>query len=419
MQKASIKSILASEILDSRGNPTVKVEVLLADGSYGWASVPSGASTGIHEAWELRDTTSKRYQGKGVLKAVKNVNTLFARALRGMDATAQRKIDEMLCQLDGTPNKKKLGANAILGVSLAVAHAAAASRKQPLYRYIRALWNRKETKWHMPQPTMNVINGGRHANSGLNVQEIMILPLAKKFAERVRMGAEVFQTLKSMGAKAGYSVAVGDEGGFAPPFKAEEEAFEFLVRAIEKSGYKPGKDFSLALDIAASEFYKDGKYALHADRALTGEEMIETVNKWCKKYPFVSIEDPLAEDDWENWAKITSTLGSKHVIVGDDLFVTNTQRLQMGIDRGVANAILIKVNQIGTLTETLDAITLAKKHGYKVSVSHRSGETVDTTIADLAVAVNADYLKAGSLSRSERVEKYNRVMAIEAELAAR
>lgn len=419
MQKSAIKSIVASEILDSRGNPTVKVEVRLADGSYGWASVPSGASTGIHEAWELRDTASKRYQGKGVLKAVKNVNTLFARALRGMDATAQRKIDEKLCQLDGTPNKKKLGANAILGVSLAVAHAAAASRKQPLYRYIRALWNRKETKWHMPQPTMNVINGGRHANSGLNVQEIMILPLAKKFSERVRMGAEVFQTLKSMGAKAGYSVAVGDEGGFAPPFKAEEEAFEFLVRAIEKSGYKPGKDFSLALDIAASEFYKDGKYALHADRALTGEEMIETVSKWCKKYPFVSIEDPLAEDDWDNWAKITSTVGSKHVIVGDDLFVTNTQRLQMGIDQGVANAILIKVNQIGTLTETLDAITLAKKHGYKVSVSHRSGETVDTTIADLAVAVNADYLKAGSLSRSERVEKYNRVMAIEAELAAR
>lgn len=415
-KNARIKSISAREIIDSRGNPTVAVDVLLTDGSVGTASVPSGASTGTHEALELRDGNAKRFQGKGVLKAVRAISGKIAPILKGADPLHQREIDEVMLALDGTPNKAKLGANAILGVSLAVAHAAARSRRVPLYRHLRSLWNRRETTWRMPQPTMNVINGGRHANSGLQVQEFMIVPFAKKFADRVRVGAEVFQTLKQLLGEAGYSTSVGDEGGFAPPFKNEEAALDFLMQAIEKSGYKPGKDVALAMDIAASEFFENGTYQLHKGEQWDASRMIEHVQGWRKQYPLISIEDPLAEDDWTAWKDITKKLGKNTTIVGDDLFVTNVTRLEDGISNDVANAILIKVNQIGSLTETLDCITLAQKNGYKVSVSHRSGETGDTTIADLAVAVNADFLKSGSLSRSERVEKYNRVMAIEAEL---
>ena len=414
--KTAIKSIQAQEILDSRGNPTVAVEVVLRGGAIGRASVPSGASTGVHEAHELRDGDTSRYHGKGVRKAVKNVNTPIAKALKGMDATKQRALDETMLLLDGTENKTKLGANAILGVSLACARAAAAAKRKPLYVYIRSLFPIKETRWKMPQPTMNVINGGKHANSGLQVQEFMIVPFAKTFADRVRMGAEVFQVLKKLLDTKGFSTGVGDEGGFAPMLKNEEQAFTLLMSAIRKAGYRPGKDVALATDIAASEFMTNGKYELKKGKLWTAQRLITHIAGWAKKYPLISIEDPLGEDDWENWHTLTKQLGKKSAIVGDDLFVTNETRLQNGIANGVANAILIKVNQIGTLTETLDTIALAKKHKYKVSVSHRSGETADTTIADLAVAVNADYLKSGSLSRSERVEKYNRVMAIEAEL---
>ncbi len=412
----AIKSIHAREILDSRGNPTVAVRVTLRNGIVGEASVPSGASTGVHEAHELRDNDPKRYGGKGVRKAVRNVNTKIASELNGVDPTAQRAVDEIMLTLDGTENKTKLGANAILGVSLAVAHAAARAKGIPLYRHIRNLFDRKNKTWRMPQPTMNVINGGKHAKSGLQVQEFMIVPFAPSFAKRVQMGAEVFQMLKKLLDKAGYATGVGDEGGFAPGFTSEEQAFSFLMRAITKAGYKPGKQIALATDIAASEFYVNGKYELKKGTLWPAKKMIAKVVSWQKKYPLVSIEDPLHEDDWDSWAQITKALGRKAAIVGDDLFVTNVTRLQNGIDNGVANAILIKVNQIGSLSETLDCITLAKQHGYKVSVSHRSGETGDTTIADLAVAVNADYLKSGSLSRSERVEKYNRVMEIETEL---
>ena len=416
MAKGVIKEIKAREIIDSRGNPTVAVIVTLNNGVVGRASVPSGASTGVHEAHELRDGDKKRYDGKGVLKAVRNVNVKIAKALKGADPAKQRKIDDTMIALDGAENKTKLGANAILGVSLACAHAAALQANKPLYKHIRSLWNRKEKKWRMPQPTMNVINGGQHANSGLQVQEFMLVPFAKKFKERVRMGSEVFQTLKKMLDKAGYATGVGDEGGFAPKFKTEEQAFSFLMRAIKKAGYLPGKEVALATDIAASEFYEDGKYELKKGKKWSPEKMMDKVKSWQDKYPLVSIEDPLDEDDWANWRTITRMLGKKSAVVGDDLFVTNVSRLQNGIDNKVANAILIKVNQIGSLSETLDAIKLAQKNGYKVSISHRSGETSDTTIADLAVAVNADYLKSGSMSRSERVGKYNRVMEIEAEL---
>ena len=416
MAKPTIKEIKAREIIDSRGNPTIAVQVVLTNGIIGRASVPSGASTGIHEAHELRDGDKKRYNGKGVLKAVKNVNSKIAKALKGADPTKQRQVDETMLALDGTENKTKLGANAILGVSLAVAYAASASLDKPLYKHIRQLWNSKEKKWRMPQPTMNVINGGQHANSGLQVQEFMVVPFASKFKERVRKGSEVFHALKKILDKGGYSTGVGDEGGFAPKLKTEEQAFTILMKAIRQAGYTPGKDVALATDIAASEFFAKDKYELKKSKKWSADRMIQQVVKWFNNYPIVSIEDPLAEDDWASWREITTQLGKKVPIVGDDLFVTNVDRLQNGIDNGVANAILIKVNQIGSLTETLDTIRLAQKNGYKVSVSHRSGETSDTTIADLAVAVNADFLKSGSMSRSERVGKYNRVMEIEAEL---
>lgn len=413
--KTLIKKISAREILDSRGNPTVEAEVLLADGSLGTAAVPSGASTGVHEALELRDG-GKRYGGKGVRKAVKNVNEHIAKALKGMDATKQRKIDDAMRALDGTKNKKKLGANAMLAVSLATARAAAISKKKPLYKYLRTAFRIKETRWNMPLATMNIMNGGRHADNGLTVQEFMIVPKHKRMAERVRMGAEVFHALGKLLKKAGESTGVGDEGGFAPGLTNNDAAVKFIVRAIKAAGFEPGKQIFLATDIAASEFYKDGKYYFKKDEAWDASRMTKQIATWIKKYPFISIEDGLDQDDWEHWPAHTKKIGGSVAVVGDDLFVTNVERLKRGIEEGVGNAILIKLNQIGTLSETVDAIMLAKKHGYKVSVSHRSGETADTFIADLSVAVSADFIKTGSLSRSDRVEKYNRLMKIEQEL---
>lgn len=411
-----IQSIHAREVLDSRGNPTVEAVVTLQDGSVGSAKVPSGASTGSHEARELRDG-GKRYGGHGVLKAVKHIETTIATALIGMDCFAQRELDQAMCSLDGTAQKKKLGANAILAVSLACARAGAVSRKKPLYQYLREVFQLPEVEFRMPQPTMNVLNGGRHANNGLSVQEFMIVPQHTLFSERVRIGAEVFQALKQLLVRKKLSIGVGDEGGFAPVLKRNEDAMILLMQAVKQAGYVAGKHVLLAMDLAASEFFVKGKYYLNGKTApLTGKQMIQTISGWIKKYPLVSVEDPLAEDDWQAWQMLTKNIGDRVSLVGDDLFVTNSTRLQRGIDEQVANAILIKVNQIGTLSETMDAIYLAKKAGYKVSVSHRSGETADTFVADLAVAVNADYLKAGSLSRSERVEKYNRVMEIEAEI---
>lgn len=415
MKKTIITAVSAREILDSRGNPTVEAKVTLHDGSIGKAAVPSGASTGIHEALELRDGGS-RYHGKGVRKAVKNVNTHIAKALKKQDATKQRKIDQIMLDLDGTENKKKLGANAILAVSLATARAVAISKRIPLYRYLRTTYRLRERGWRMPIATMNVINGGQHANNALSVQEFMIVPKHQKMEHRVRMGVEIFHELKAIINKKKMSTGVGDEGGFAPELKNNEEAIKLLIKAIKKAGYVPGKQVFLAMDMAASEFYKKGKYYLQGKRGITAKTLIKTVQGWVKKYPFVSIEDPLAEDDWEAWADATKKLGSKVAVVGDDLFVTNTERIQKGIDMGVANAVLIKLNQIGSLSETIDAIYLAKKNGYETSISHRSGETADTFIADLAVAVNSKYIKTGSLSRSERVEKYNRLMEIEEEV---
>ncbi|MFH0857397.1 MAG: phosphopyruvate hydratase [Candidatus Magasanikbacteria bacterium] len=410
-----IKQVTAREILDSRGNPTIEARVELQSGAYGVAAVPSGASTGSHEALELRDG-GKRYHGKGVLKAIKNVNTSIAKALQGHNSFSQRTIDRIMFELDGTPNKKNLGANAMLAVSLANARAAANEKGMPLYKYIRQAFHLKEKKWIFPLPTMNIINGGQHAENNLSVQEFMIVPKHAKFSERVRIGAEVFHTLKKILKEQGYSTGVGDEGGFAPELPNNESAVKLLVEAIKKAGYTPGKNVFLATDIAASEFHKDDKYYFEGKKGISADELIKVFESWVKKYPFVSLEDTLAEDDWENWKQITRKLGGKVALVGDDLFVTNTKRIQKGIDEKVANAVLIKLNQIGTLSETIDAIYLAKEHKYKVSVSHRSGETSDTFIADLAVAVNADYLKTGSLSRSERVAKYNRVMEIEEEL---
>jgi len=415
MTKTQIKKISAREILDSRGNPTIQARVELFDGSVGIASVPSGASTGIHEALELRDG-GKRYDGKGVQNAVKHVNTSIAKALKKMDATKQRDIDTKMLVLDGTKNKKKFGANAILSVSLACARAAAQSTKQPLYKYLRGTYKLKERGWRMPIATMNVINGGRHANNGLSIQEFMIVPHHKKMSERVRIGVEIFHHLKGLIINKKMSTGVGDEGGFAPELKNNEDAIKLLMQAIIAAGYTPGKDVFLAMDMAASEFYVDGKYALNGTKLVSANVVIATVQKWIKTYPFVSIEDPLDQDDWDNWAVATQKIGSMVDVVGDDLFVTNTQRIQKGIDTKVANAVLIKLNQIGSLSETIDAIYLAKKYGYKTSISHRSGETADTFIADLAVAVNSEYIKTGSLSRSERVEKYNRLMEIESEL---
>ncbi len=417
MKKTAIKHITAREIIDSRGNPTVEATVVLADGSTGVAKVPSGASTGIHEALELRDGSQKRYGGKGVLKAVKRVNTLIAKALKGKDATKQRMVDQIMLDLDGTENKKKLGANAILSVSLATARAAAVSTKKPLYKYLRTTFRLKEKGWRMPIATMNVLNGGRHADNGLSIQEFMIVPMHRRFSERVRMGSQIFHSLKHILHKKRLNAGVGDEGGFAPELANNEQALKLLMQAIKLSGFVPGKHVFLAMDMAASEFFRKGKYYLNnPSQPSSANKLMRVVESWVKKYPFISIEDPLAEDDWENWALFTKKFGKKIAVVGDDLFVTNVERVQKGIDEKVGNAVLIKLNQIGTLSETIDAIYLAKKHKYKTSISHRSGETSDTFIADLAVAVNSEFIKTGSMSRSERVEKYNRLMQIENEV---
>ncbi|MFA5813454.1 MAG: phosphopyruvate hydratase [Patescibacteria group bacterium] len=416
MRPTSIKQITAYEILDSRGNPTVRSVVILHDGSTGTASVPSGASTGAHEAVELRDS-SVRYGGKGVLKAVKNVNTIIAKALNGADAALQRKVDEIMIALDGTKNKSKLGANAILSVSMAATRAAAVSKRRPLYQHIRQAFHLKEKGCRMPLPTMNIINGGRHADNHLTIQEFMIVPVNNKFAERVRIGSEVFHALGKILSEKGYSTGAGDEGGYAPEFSNNEQAIKFIMQAIKTAGYVPGKHVYLAMDIAASEFFSKGKYYFNSPKQpATAGYVIQKLESWVKKYPFVSIEDPLSEDDWANWKLATKVLGKKVAVVGDDIFVTNTERIGRAIKEKVGNAALIKLNQIGTLSETIDAIYLAKNNGYKVSISHRSGETADTFIADLSVAVNAEFIKTGSVSRSERVEKYNRLMEIEREI---
>ena len=415
-----IKEIKGLEVLDSRGNPTVQVEVVLEDGSYGVAMVPSGASTGAFEAVELRDGDKGRYNGKGVLKAVENVNEIIAPALIGEDALNQHALDEKLIKLDGTDNKGRLGANATLGVSLAAAKAAAASLGLELYQYIGGV-NAKT----LPVPMMNVLNGGKHADNTVSSQEFMIMPVgAKSFTEALRWCAETYQALKSILKEKNLSTAVGDEGGFAPNLESDEEALELLVEAIKKAGYKPGKEIALATDIAATEMYEEakkikenGKYYFWKSKELkTADEMIDWIVSLTEKYPLISIEDGLAEEDWDSWKKLTDKIGSKVQLVGDDLFVTNTKRLQKGLDNKVANSILIKLNQIGTLTETLDAIELAKKHGYTAVVSHRSGETEDTTLADVVVATNAGQIKTGAPCRTDRVAKYNRLLNIENDL---
>ena len=412
---STISEIRAREILDSRGNPTIEVEVRLAGGALGRAAVPSGASTGVHEALELRDGDPKRYGGKGVLKAIANVNEVIAPKLKGADATAQKEIDERLIALDGTPNKSRLGANATLGVSLAAAYAAAAAGAVPLYRYLAS------DAHLMPVPMMNVINGGRHADSSVDMQEFMIVPQgASSFAQALRMGAEVFHTLAAVLKKRGHSTNVGDEGGFAPNLKSNDEPIEVILEAIAKAGYRPGGDVALALDPASSEFYEDGKYvfARSDKKARSAEQMVEFYSDWIGRFPIVSLEDPLAEDDWDGWALLTRELGDRVQIVGDDIFVTNPKFLERGIKEGVANSILIKLNQIGTLTETLDTMRIAREAGYTAVISHRSGETEDTTIADLVVATGVGQIKTGSLSRSERIAKYNRLLRIAEELGA-
>ncbi len=409
---STIADIFAREILDSRGNPTVEVDVYLEDGAFGRAAVPSGASTGEHEAVELRDGDPKRYNGKGVTKAVNNVFMKIADELIGMDATDQLQIDRTLLELDGTENKSKLGANAILAVSLAVAKAAAESAGLPLFNYIGGS-NAKV----LPVPMMNILNGGKHADNNVDLQEFMIMPVkAPSFKEALRMGVEVFHALKKVLKEKGYNTAVGDEGGFAPDLKSNEEALELILQAIETAGYKAGEEIYLALDPASSEFYQKerGLYFLKSEnKELSPGEMVDYYVQLVNKYPIISIEDGMAEDDWDGWKILTQKLGDKIQLVGDDVFVTNTKRLQRGIDLGVANSILIKVNQIGTLTETLDAIQLAHRNGYTTVISHRSGETEDTTIADLAVAVNAGQIKTGSASRTDRIAKYNQLLRIE------
>ncbi|CDC31535.1 enolase [Clostridium sp. CAG:508] len=414
-----IESVRALEVLDSRGNPTVQVEVVTEGGFSGVAMVPSGASTGSFEAVELRDGDKERYLGKGVLKAVENVNEVISKEIEGMNVYEQAKIDATMIKLDGTENKGKLGANAMLGVSLAVAKAAAASLGMSLYNYIGGV-NAKE----LPVPMMNIMNGGKHADSSLSVQEFMIMPVgAKTFSECMRMGVEVYHNLKKVLKSKGYSTGVGDEGGFAPNLGSEEEAVELIIEAIKQAGYKPGEDVCLALDVAATEMFdeakkigKDGYYFWKTDEFKTKDQMIDFIVELAEKYPIISIEDGLAEEDWESWKKLTERIGNKVQLVGDDLFVTNMKRLQKGIDNNTANSILIKLNQIGTLTETLDAIELAKRNGYTAVVSHRSGETEDTTLADVAVATNAGQIKTGAPCRTDRVAKYNRLLNIEAEL---
>ena len=413
----TIANVHAREILDSRGNPTVEVDVELEYGILGRAAVPSGASTGEHEAVELRDADAMRYLGKGVRKAVENVNTIIADALKGADPLAQEAIDQTMLTLDGTPNKGNLGANAILGVSLAVAKAAAAEAGLPLYQYIGGA-NAKE----LPLPMMNVLNGGSHADNNVDLQEFMIMPVgARTFGEALRMGTEIFHNLKTVLQDRNYNTAVGDEGGFAPDLRSNEEALQVLIEGIERAKYIPGDDVLLALDPASSEFYKDGVYRLEAEATpdKSSEEMVDFYANLVDKYPIISIEDGMAEDDWDGWKLLTQAIGEKVQLVGDDLFVTNTNRLQQGIDRGVGNSILIKVNQIGTLTETLDAIELAKRFNYTAVVSHRSGETEDTTIADIVVGVNAGQIKTGSLCRTDRICKYNQLLRIEEQLGSR
>jgi len=410
-----IEDVRAREVLDSRGGPTVEVAVQLAGGAGGVAAVPSGASTGAHEAVELRDGDKSRYGGKGVLNAVRNVNDTIREALVGCDATEQVLVDELMIALDGTPNKGRLGANAILGVSLAVAKAAANAIQQPLYRYVGGVSART-----LPVPMMNILNGGKHADNSTDMQEYMILPVgASTFHEALRMGAEVYQGLKKVLHDKRLNTNVGDEGGFAPSLRSNREALEVIVTAIEAAGYKPGVDIFLGMDPAASEFYQDGKYVLAREgRTLTSSEMVDLYEQWLNEYPIITIEDGLAEDDWDGWAQLRQRLGDRVQLVGDDLFVTNTERLKRGIGERSANSILIKLNQIGTLTETLAAIEMAKRAAFTAVISHRSGETEDTTIADLVVATNAGQIKTGAPARSERVSKYNRLLAIEDELGA-
>ncbi len=405
-----IANIIGREVLDSRGNPTVEVEVVLEDGVKAIALVPSGASTGIKEALELRDGDN-RYLGKGVLKAVNNVNTVIKERLVGENVFEQQKIDNIMLELDGTVNKSKLGANAILGVSMACLKAAAKESNKELYEYIG-------TEYSLPRPMMNILNGGAHADNNLDFQEYMIIPINSKFSEALRIGAEVFHTLKSILKSRGLATSVGDEGGFAPNLDNNKEGLDLIVEAITKAGYTPGKDVCIGLDVASSEFYEDGKYDLKGEnRVLSTDELIDYYVELINKYPIISIEDPFSEVDWEGFTKFTKLVGDKVQIVGDDLFVTNKKELQKGIDLKAGNAILIKVNQVGTITETLDAINLAKANGYKTIISHRSGETEDTTIADLAVGLNLGQIKTGSLSRSERIAKYNRLLRIEEKLS--
>lgn len=410
---STIGTIYARQILDSRGNPTIEVDVYTTNGVLGRAAVPSGASTGVHEAVELRDDDKNVYMGKGVLKAVQNVNNVLAEELKGYSIFDQNEIDARMIELDGTPNKANLGANAILGVSLAVANAAAQESVQPLFRYVGGV-----NANTLPIPMMNIINGGSHADNAIDFQEFMIMPVgANNFSEALRMGAEVFHNLKSVLKKSGYSTNVGDEGGFAPNLKSNEEAVMVILQAIEKAGYKPGQDIYLALDPASSEYYlpEEKVYHLHKSTGekLTPSQMVDYWKNWTDKYPIISIEDGMAEDDWDGWKLMTDTMGSKVQLVGDDLFVTNSSRLKMGIDRGVANSILVKVNQIGSLTETIDAVNMAYRNGYTAVMSHRSGETEDTTIADLAVALNTGLIKTGSASRTDRIAKYNQLLRIE------
>lgn len=410
---SEIIDIHAREILDSRGTPTVEVDVVLESGAFGRAAVPSGASTGVHEAVELRDGDAKRYDGKGVLKAVDAVNETLADELYGFDALEQMEIDQLMIEMDGTPNKGNLGANAILGVSLAVAKAAAEEVGLPLYRYLGGV-----SAHILPVPMMNILNGGKHADNPIDIQEFMIMPVsAPSISEAVRMGSEIFHALKSNLKKAGLNTNVGDEGGFAPNLRSADEALSYIMSAIETAGYKPGDDVVLALDAASSEFYKDGKYVLEGEgKKYNASGIVQYYEDLVAKYPIKSIEDGCAEDDWEGWELLTQTLGRKVQLVGDDLFVTNTQRLREGIEKGIANSILIKVNQIGTLTETLDAVNMALRAGYTAVLSHRSGETEDSTIADIAVATGCGQIKTGSLSRSDRLAKYNQLIRIEEEL---
>ncbi|WP_025717842.1 MULTISPECIES: phosphopyruvate hydratase [Paenibacillus] len=408
-----ISDVYAREVLDSRGNPTVEVEVYLESGAIGSAIVPSGASTGAHEAVELRDNDKSRYLGKGVLQAVKNVNEIIAPEVIGMDAINQVEIDTLMIKLDGTPNKGKLGANAILAVSMAVARAAAEALGLPLYTYLGG-FNAKQ----LPVPMMNIVNGGAHADNNVDVQEFMVLPVgAPTFKEALRIGAEIFHNLKSVLNSKGLNTAVGDEGGFAPNFKSNEEALSTIIEAIEKAGYKPGVDVFLGMDVASTEFYKDGKYTLEGEgKSFTSAEFVDLLASWVDKYPIITIEDGCSEDDWEGWKLLTEKLGGKIQLVGDDLFVTNTERLAKGIEENIGNSILIKVNQIGTLTETFDAIELAKRAGYTAVISHRSGESEDSTIADIAVATNAGQIKTGAPSRTDRIAKYNQLLRIEDQL---